>query len=184
MICKRRFERLAPRSVCCGKDCRKLHNLQKMNDWHRTHRRQELEYRTVPRRRRRWAILRRERRKNIYDIWGRNNDWTLAERDAERILSLCGYTNVIRFDDMPTCPFDIVAVKNEGFVDRHRVVFQVTTRTHTSKKRAHKLAKALGLHHMVIFISPIAKLFIIKDLTDGGLAELNEGEVKSASRYV
>lgn len=123
---------------------------------------------------------RRERRQRISEMWGRNGrqDWFSAQSVCIDVLCKEGFTGVkLLTDYFGQSPFDIC-----GFSDDAMHVFQITTRTHTDKRKQHRLARDLRLIHKVIFVSMKLGVYVIKDFSPGGLAELREEEVKSARK--
>lgn len=125
---------------------------------------------------------RRERRQRISEMWGRdgNHSWFEAQNAAVDILLREGYEHVrLLCDYFTQSPFDICGDKTYGM---H--VFQITTRTHTAKRKQHRLAKDLRLFHKVIFVSMKLGAYIIKDFSPSGLAEITrEEEVIMARRF-
>lgn len=123
---------------------------------------------------------RREHRKMLYDLWGRCQDWNLAESKALDILGNEAYHPVILVTEyFRFAPFDIIAYKN-----KQCYVFQITTRTHTTKKIANRFAIDLALIHKALFISLCLKKYIIKDFSPKGSVEINSNEVEQALKFV
>ena len=100
---------------------------------------------------------RRNQRTKIQDFWGRNGRivWKESEKIALKLLDKEGFSNIILLTDIyPQGFFDI---KANDMLD-NICLFQVTTRTHTSIKKARTFANILGINNFYI-------LFIKTDLT-------------------
>ena len=125
--------------------------------------------------------LRRVRRQQLYEYWGRSGriDWRLAEDVSIDILKQEGFEDVKCLTNHSIqVPFDIIGFKqDQGFV------FQVTTRSHTYKNWQHKLARDMRLIHKVLFISMKNNTYVLKDFSPSGISELNMMEVKQARRF-
>jgi hypothetical protein len=119
------------------------------------------------------------RRRVIASLWGINLDWRQAEVDAAKILGLEGFSDIHHFGYVLTAPFDYTATRHGV-----RYVFQITTSIHTYKKNQQRMATAMGMVLLAMFVSPMFKKYVIKKITSGGYAELNLKEAEEARRYL
>lgn len=179
VVCLMEFQRGAPCGTCCSPECAAQNKTNMKKKWDMENKEYVKEYscnyHPINIR------LRKIRRQTIYDIWGRDGrkQWQLAEDIAVDVLNLEGYEDIKLITTyFRASPFDIVCFKdNQGYF------FQVTSRTHTQKKTAHKVARDLRFIHKVLFVSPYCKKYIIKDFSPGGICELGIQEVETARRF-
>ncbi len=177
-VCGNEFNRHSgPHTIC--DNCKEINKKQVKKEWDKNNHVHITEYSHAS------SYVnnrnRATRRRYISDVWGRDGRvvWGQAEQLATEILSQEGYEGIVLMTSYHRqSPFDIIAFK-----DDQGYVFQVTTRIHTDKKAAHRMARDMRLIHKALFVCIPLRCFVIKDFSPSGLAELGVEEVDSARKF-
>lgn len=176
IICHNQFVKLSPRSKTCGKSCRVIFYQNIMKQYRVNNKDRIRSYNQ--RRHNVNRLIRLQRRRLIKKCWGHSTRAQFRHTELHvinHILPNEGFTNIYNANQlMPHSPFDIIAKKNG-----HIYAIQVTQRDHINKTPQSHFAKALGVKHIVIFISPNLQHYIIKSLENRGNYELNLRDLKS-----